>query len=42
MDKNKRLWDLGTKGSGKTNYRRGGDGRLTLKGAVREILATEF
>ena len=42
MDKNKRLWDLGTKGSGKTNYSRGGDGRLTLKGAVREILATEF
>ncbi|MDC0227710.1 YdiU family protein [Alphaproteobacteria bacterium] len=42
MDENKRLWDLGTKGSGKTNYSRGGDGRLTLKGAVREILATEF
>ncbi len=34
--------DCGTKGSGKTPYSRGGDGRLTLKGAVREILATEF
>ena len=42
LDKDKRLWDLGTKGSGRTNYSRQGDGRLTLKGAVREILATEF
>lgn len=37
-----RLMDLGTKGSGQTPYSRFGDGRLTLKGAVREILATEF
>jgi len=37
-----RLLDLGTKGSGTTPYSRGGDGRLTLKGAVREILATEL
>ena len=37
-----RLLDLGTKGSGPTPYSRGGDGRLTLKGAVREILATEM
>ncbi len=37
-----RLMDLGTKGSGQTPYSRSGDGRLTLKGAVREILATEF
>jgi uncharacterized protein YdiU (UPF0061 family) len=37
-----RLLDLGTKGSGKTPYSRGGDGRLTLKGGVREILATEM
>lgn len=36
-----RLLDLGTKGSGATPYARGGDGRLTLKGGVREILATE-
>ncbi len=36
-----RLMDLGTKGSGQTPYSRAGDGRLTLKGAVREILATE-
>ena len=42
LDKNNVLWDLGTKGSGQTKYSRGGDGRLTLKGAVRELLATEF
>ncbi|WP_333587103.1 protein adenylyltransferase SelO [Phenylobacterium sp.] len=35
-----RLLDLGTKGSGQTPYSRFGDGRLTLKGAVREALAT--
>jgi len=35
------LYDLGTKGSGMTPYSRGGDGRLTLKGGVREILASE-
>ena len=37
-----RLMDLGTKGSGQTPYSRFGDGRLTLKGAVREVLATEM
>jgi serine/tyrosine/threonine adenylyltransferase len=37
-----RLLDLGTKGSGQTPYSRFGDGRLTLKGGVREILATEI
>lgn len=37
-----RLMDLGTKGSGTTPWSRMGDGRLTLKGAVREILATEM
>lgn len=36
------LLDLGTKGSGQTPYSRQGDGRLTLKGAFREILATEL
>lgn len=41
-DDRDRLLDLGTKGSGKTPYSRGGDGRLTLKGGVREILATEL
>lgn len=41
-DKAGRLIDLGTKGSGQTPYSRAGDGRLTLKGAVREILATEM
>ncbi len=37
-----RLLDLGTKGSGTTPYSRGGDGRLTLKGGVREVLCTEM
>ncbi|MFC3705155.1 protein adenylyltransferase SelO [Devosia honganensis] len=37
-----RLLDFGTKGSGKTLWSRGGDGRLTLKGGVREVLATEM
>ncbi len=37
-----RLLDLGTKGSGRTPYSRSADGRLTLKGGVREILATEM
>lgn len=37
-----RLLDCGTKGSGTTPYSRTADGRLTLKGAVREILATEM
>ncbi len=41
-DDKKRLLDLGTKGSGTTPYSRGGDGRLTLKGGVREVLATEM
>jgi len=41
-DANGRLLDLGTKGSGRTPYSRGGDGRLTLKGGVREVLATEM
>ena len=35
-----RLLDLGTKGSGRTPWSRGGDGKLTLKGGVREVLAT--
>lgn len=41
-DYEKRLMDLGTKGSGTTPWSRDGDGKLTLKGAVREILATEM
>ena len=40
--KTDKLYDLGTKGSGTTPYSRRGDGRLTLKGAVREALATEM
>jgi uncharacterized protein YdiU (UPF0061 family) len=39
-DESGRLLDLGTKGSGRTPYSRSGDGRLTLKGGVREVLAT--
>jgi len=35
-----RLLDLATKGSGQTPWSRGADGRLTLKGGVREVLAT--
>ena len=35
------LQDLGSKGSGTTPWSRGGDGRLTLKGGVREIIAAE-
>jgi serine/tyrosine/threonine adenylyltransferase len=37
-----RLLDLGTKGSGRTPWSRHADGRLTLKGGVREVLATEM
>lgn len=36
------LLDLGTKGSGQTPYSRRGDGRLTLLGGVREVLATRY
>lgn len=35
------LYDFGTKGSGRTPYSRSGDGKLTLKGGVREIIASE-
>ena len=41
-DDSDRLLDLGTKGSGQTPYSRHADGRLTLKGGVREVLATEM
>jgi uncharacterized protein YdiU (UPF0061 family) len=41
-DDGSRLLDLGTKGSGQTPYSRFGDGRLTLKGGVREVLAAEM
>jgi uncharacterized protein YdiU (UPF0061 family) len=37
-----RLLDLATKGSGRTPWSRGADGRLTLKGGVREVLATSM
>jgi serine/tyrosine/threonine adenylyltransferase len=35
------LYDFGTKGSGRTPYSRTADGRLTLKGGIREVLAAE-
>ena len=41
-DDRDRLLDLGTKGSGQTPYSRHADGRLTLKGGLREVLATEM
>jgi uncharacterized protein YdiU (UPF0061 family) len=41
-DEGGRLLDLGTKGSGQTPWSRTADGRLTLKGAVREVLASEM
>ncbi|MEO6257000.1 MAG: protein adenylyltransferase SelO family protein [Sphingomicrobium sp.] len=41
-DGDDRLLDLATKGSGTTPYSRTADGRLTLKGGVREVLATEM
>jgi uncharacterized protein YdiU (UPF0061 family) len=37
-----RLMDFGTKGSGQTPWSRAGDGRLTLKGGMRELLATNM
>ena len=37
-----RYLDLGTKGSGQTPFSRRGDGRLTLLGGVREVLATNY
>ncbi len=40
-DRDGNLQDLGTKGSGTTPWSRGGDGRLTLKGGLREIIASE-
>lgn len=36
------LYDFGTKGSGRTPYSRNADGRLTLKGGVREVLAAQM
>lgn len=42
QDDRGRLLDLGTKGSGQTRWSRQGDGRLTLKGGVREVLAATY
>lgn len=37
-----KFYDLTTKGSGSTPYSRRGDGRLTLKASIRELLASEM
>ncbi|MGL5167532.1 MAG: protein adenylyltransferase SelO [Afipia sp.] len=42
FDDKGRLLDLATKGSGKTPWSRTADGRLTLKGGLREVLATSM
>lgn len=42
QDQNHHWHDLGTKGSGQTPWSREGDGRLTLKGGVREVLAATY
>lgn len=42
QDERGRWLDLGTKGSGQTRWSRQGDGRLTLKGGVREVLAASY
>lgn len=42
FDRDGVLHEFGTKGSGQTPWSRSGDGRLTLKGAVREALCTEM
>ncbi|MEL6686128.1 MAG: YdiU family protein [Pseudomonadota bacterium] len=42
LDDDGRLLDFGTKGSGQTPFSRSGDGRLTLLGGVREVLATRY
>jgi len=39
---NGKLLDFGTKGSGTTPFSRSGDGRLTLLGGVREVLAAAY
>ena len=36
------LYDLGTKGSGTTPHSQARDGRLSLKGGIREVLAAEI
>ena len=36
-----KLYDFGTKGSGQTPHSQSRDGRLTLKGGMREVLAGE-
>jgi len=41
-DHRDRLMDLGTKGTGRTPWSRGGDGKLTLQGGAREVLAAEL
>ena len=41
LDKTGKRWDIQFKGSGRTPYSRGGDGRATLKSMLREYLISE-
>lgn len=41
LDDQGRRWDIQLKGSGRTPYSRGGDGRATLKSMLREYLISE-
>ena len=41
-DNKGRLLDFGTKGSGQTPWSRSGDGKLTLLGGIREVLASRY
>ena len=41
IDQNNTRWDIQLKGSGRTPYSRGGDGRATLKSMLREYLISE-
>ena len=40
-DKTGKLWDIALKGSGRTPFSRGGDGRATLRAMLREYLISE-
>ena len=42
FDSSNAFFDLQLKGSGRTRYSRGGDGRSTLKAALREYIVSEY
>lgn len=41
IDRNREIWELQLKGSGKTPYSRSGDGRAVIRSSVREFLCSE-